>query len=298
MKKLPEKSEYQDYKKAILKKLKQSSCEHSQKEFYAFTCGKSHCVECFKDEISLKSLQAHQIFCSCRKQLTNEEIRYFFEVKPQQSNERSFDAKAQNQTKPSPYITPSGPPSLPQFSNPQGGTGILGPPSGPNIIIPPTFNQPNSPSIERPSGPPQMPPGLSSPPQMPSGLSGPPQMPSGLSGPPLIPPGLLGPPQIPPGLSGPPQMPSGFPTIPNTKSGPVNFTPNMPNMPNMPIPNVRPGQDAPSLPSNLPALNNTGGPSGFISNTLPRIKFCAKCNMPVNTNNLEERNGKFYHKNC
>lgn len=294
MKKLPEKSEYADYKKPLLKKLKQSSCEHSQKDFYAFACGKNHCVECFKDEIGLKSLQSHQIFCSCRKQLTNEEIRYFFEIKPQQSNERSIDAKFQNQARPNsgnqiPFITPSGPPSAPIFSNPQGGTGILGPPSGSNIIFSPSFSQPSTTSIEKPSGLPQMSPGMSGPLQMPPGIPGPPQ----------IPPGIPGPPQMPLGLSSSPQISSGFPAIPSTMSTPFNSTSGLPSMP---IPNVRPGQDAPglppSLPPNLPVLNNSAAISGFTSSTLPRIKFCAKCNMPVNTSNLEERNGKFYHKNC
>lgn len=65
----------------VYKSVKKPNCEHNFKQFAVLECGVYHCIQCISDEIKLKTLDSHQIFCGCKKKLNDAEISYYFDMK-------------------------------------------------------------------------------------------------------------------------------------------------------------------------------------------------------------------------
>ncbi|OMJ65947.1 hypothetical protein SteCoe_37389 [Stentor coeruleus] len=348
IKKLPERSEYAQYKKNIRENLKKYFCDHSQKAYFQFRCGRKHCIECFKEEITLKSLQAHQIFCSCKKPLSQEEIKYFFDLPPQKNLE---NIKSSNQPI-TPFITdhqsfpiPSLPNGLNLQSFPNTKPNLISPSSSfpissggiPGVIIPQNILplKENLPIL--PMGiPPQIGPdsklGLGTnsdaslsessklPPGFPSIKSNSPHIPEmknqinlGLSNniPSSIQNSHKGHSDIdtsginnqsnPIGLSNLPPLPSGITNWPsNLPPNPINQGANSSRINE--LPKFSSNQNNPVgtsiyVPGSLvPCYFDIPKQTGTLSTT--KVKFCEKCSVPINSSNLEELDGKFYHKNC
>ena len=181
--------------------IKSNNCEHSHLSFFKFQCGKFHCFDCIREEITLKKLMNFQIFCSCKKPLENKEIDYFFSD--------VINLSMQNY--------PSG--SNPGNNFPSTDSGLPFTATGvPANMIPviPTSNS----GLMRPGPVPSIPTGYSAsiPTGMPSLMN--PGIPSGmLTGIPGIPTGI--PPSI-PGFSsipsGLPLKPAGFPSFTDNNS--------------------------------------------------------------------------------
>lgn len=362
LKKLPDKSEYASYKNTISRRLKRYFCDHSQKAYFKFKCERKHCIECFKEEIALKSLQAHQIFCSCKKPLTQEEIKYFFDLIPQKSlegpkfplhpiaptgtnspsfpvpppppNGPSLSTLPISPTVPNNRTNPTGPPLSSQpiitggtqsFITPQGSTGLLGPSSGQNIpTFPINFYQqigsdpkngpgtspntslfkssimsPKSSIINNISSNPSLPGNLN---QINStGLPSMPPLPFGFqSNNPGISPSVITNQPSSTGLTNIPPLPHGLPNLP-----PNPISQSLNSIGSSELSKISNSQDVPSGPSiYIPGSLNPihlevtkqNNLTGTTMNT--KVKFCEKCSVPINSSNLEEYNGKFYHKTC
>jgi hypothetical protein len=298
---------YQEEVKILKSLIEESLCSHSFGSFFLFTCGKLHCRECFHEEITLKKLLKHQIYCSCKKLLQEKELAYFFKDDIKASNEFSVknplladDMMTISQMRQGPGIPPQSMGIPPQGMGipPQGmgipppGMGIpppgLGiPPPGPATGMPPeigrpqqTFNQgapeipPLNPGINaNPPGLPNLPPGI-----------GVPNMSQGFSG---FPPGIPGfPPGAPQGI--PPGNPPNIPglVLSSNNSG---YSGNPALIPKVVSPKS-------GLPSGIPMPSHFMNESGTIS--MPRVNFCAKCGAPINPAEIVYRDGKSFHGKC
>lgn len=267
---------YKEEATKLYRILKSCDCEHSFSSFYLFQCGKYHCSVCISEEIELKQLMDHQVFCPCRQKVKENEISYFFLEKTRNSLQ-NFNKVQYGNNSP---IENAYSPNTPQ-SPLLGGNKGMPPNSGPSTGMPHSGVSSGLPTGMTglgmsPSMPPAMPPAMSSgiPPSMPSGM--PPSMPSGM------PPGMSS--GMPPAMSSgmPPAMLPGMPPAMSSGVPPVMHQ-GMPSFPAMP-----------GFGSSIPGENNLL--QGSIS--LPRVSFCTKCHVPINPAEIETRGGKPYHKNC
>lgn len=98
---------YSEKAQKVLKNLNKAPCEHNFQHFAKFQCQKFHCILCIQAEINLKSLTSSQIFCPCKKKITEEEALYYFSAAlspapipanlnpPKKTSERSDNIKAE-----------------------------------------------------------------------------------------------------------------------------------------------------------------------------------------------------------
>ena len=71
---------YQEAAIQLLSLMKRKKCEHGFKSFIRLECKESHCIECIRDEIKLKSLRFNQIFCSCKLRVSDADLLYYLGV--------------------------------------------------------------------------------------------------------------------------------------------------------------------------------------------------------------------------
>ena len=84
IKELARKGGYEENARKVLNVMKRCTCEHGFQCFVKLQCQKMHCFACIQEEIALKSLGSHQIFCACKQRLTDNEIQYYFSITPNQ----------------------------------------------------------------------------------------------------------------------------------------------------------------------------------------------------------------------
>ena len=324
-KKIPD---FQESANLLLKLMKNDSCEHNFKFFGRFSCGEIHCIQCMRDEISLKSLEHHQIFCECKIKAKDDEIYYYFGISHLKVDNNSngnmemqhndhlseikiaenapYQAPPESNDYSEPYIDQISPisvskpgsqlpESLPFSSNP-------GPPSVPGVHIglPPQGTSMPNPQIPTSTG--ANPPFPGIPPQGPSmqNIPIPPGPNFSMSGTSTgANPQFQGISTQGPLMPNPPGPKSSMPGAPTGAIPPFSVPTQNPLILNPSIPGGAYGSHPfigtpPPIPrAPMPAI----GPAPSVS-TISKLKFCSKCKMPIRQNEENLKDGKNYHKTC
>ena len=265
LKKFSNNPRYQQKFTEIIKRMKGMNCEHSFENYAKFECGKFHCWGCIQDEIKLKTLLAHQIFCSCKKKLTDSEISYYFNLSLLDPVKKidSFEI------------------SKPDF-NPI----HLQPPNliGKNPLIKDPL--PNQPALIK------APPGFNHSTNQPDVLKAPPGFNPSTNQPDSNKP----PPGYNPSKIQSDTKPS--PVVNHEPTGNIkNPYTNLPNPPNPP-----PFKNPPPVHqdfSKIPSFTNEKPPIDMIKSVAPpKLTFCTTCKKPVSQDDKLIHEGRIYHKGC